>query len=129
MGLNINYINGGGHAITMWGYELGDYDMVDAEECYTMNQENLKVKEEDLNSKRGDYMITYFYITDSDDGCRAVGGCGRVTKPSPLVRIPVFYRDNGAYVVTTTNCASYAKVISLTTFNVNYGEVPVKRTA
>ncbi|ELP95346.1 hypothetical protein EIN_261570 [Entamoeba invadens IP1] len=128
MGLNVKYTCGRGHAITLWGYELGDFDMVDSGECLTESQENLKVKQEDLSSKRGDNMISYLYITDSDDGCGAVGGCSRVLKPSSLVRIPLFYRDDGAYIVTATSCSSYAKIVSLTSFNLTYGEVPVKRT-
>lgn len=123
-GLNIIFPNGGGHAITVWGYELADYDFVATGSCPNEDLNNNLVKEENLNSRNGDHLIAYIYITDSDDGNSPNKRPSGPTRPSSLIRVPVFYRDTGLYTITAKNCNTFARIMSLSIFNLKYGDVP-----
>lgn len=57
--------NGSAHAITCWGYELANSDperrpINDLADFY-------RVKDEHINSRNGNKIITHLYMTDSDD--------------------------------------------------------------
>ncbi|MEG2947029.1 MAG: Ig-like domain-containing protein [Bacteroidales bacterium] len=123
-GLNINYPGGYGHAVTLWGYELADYDFVETGECPNSDLENSKVTSEKLNARNGDHLVAYVYITDSDDGYSPNTRPQSVKRPWSLIRVPVFYRDQGLYVVTAGSCNSFGRIISISAFSLKYGDVP-----
>lgn len=123
-GLNIVFPNGGGHAITVWGYELADYDFIATGSCPNEDLNNNLVKEENLNSRNGDHLIAYIYITDSDDGTSPNKKPTGPIRPSSLIRVPVFYRDTGLYTITAKNCNTFARIMSLSIFDLKYGEIP-----
>ncbi|MEG1722009.1 MAG: Ig-like domain-containing protein [Bacteroidales bacterium] len=122
-GLNVNYPGGYGHALTLWGYELADYDFVETGKCPNSDLENSKVTKERMDSRNGDHLVAYVYITDSDDGYSPNRPIS-VKRPWSLIRVPVFYRDQGLYIVTAGSCSSFGRIVHLSAFSLKYGDVP-----
>lgn len=86
-GINLNYsIGGGGHAVTCWGYELGDQEL-----SAMLTSEDQILTQERLNANNGGDFVKYVYLTDSDDAFDSPN--------NSLIRAGVVYMDNGEILI------------------------------
>lgn len=111
-GIGLSYgTRSGGHALTCWGYELGDNQITKLP-----TEDDLMVKPENLTSQNGDRMITHLYCTDSDDGPG-----GMIKRPKSLFRAALMYNDNGT--ISFVDSATRKQLAVITILQIPYGVV------